>query len=61
MNDLDYEAWRPALIAFYKADGWFQSVENLEKYDFPLGLQDKRLIEALAKAFAERPKLKIAA
>jgi hypothetical protein len=49
----DYEAWRPALIAFYRADCWFQSADNLEKLRMPLTLDDKRQIDAL-KAAAER-------
>jgi hypothetical protein len=56
------EAWRPALIAFYRADAWFQSAENLER-GYQLSAQDIRLIEALQKAFQRAPRatLKIAA
>jgi hypothetical protein len=50
---MNYEAWRPALIAFYRADCWFQSADNLEKLRMPLTLDDKRQIDAL-KAAAER-------
>jgi hypothetical protein len=42
----DYEAWRPALIAFYRADCWFQSAENVERGG-PLTAEDKRLIAVL--------------
>lgn len=56
----DYEAWRPALIAFYKADCWFQSAENLER-GCDLSAQDKRLIEALMIAGERAPALRRAA
>lgn len=60
---MNYEAWRPALIAFYKADRWFVSADHLERFNSPLSDQDKRLIEALAASFklAPRDKLRIAA
>jgi hypothetical protein len=46
------EAWRPALIAFYRADGpWFQKIENLTRGD-PFTAEDLRLIECL-KATAQ--------
>lgn len=52
---MDHEAWRPALIAFYKADCWFQSAENLERgYDFCP--QDHSVIRALQAAFAVAPR-----
>lgn len=56
----DYEAWRPALIAFYKADGWFQSAENLERGS-PLNNADRRLIDALIIAGERAPTLRRAA
>ena len=52
---MNYELWRPALIAFYKADRWFISAESLEKFNAPLSDQDKRLIEALAASFKLAP------
>lgn len=52
---MDYELWRPALIAFYKADRWFISAESLEKFNAPLSAQDKRLIDALAAAYRLAP------
>jgi hypothetical protein len=55
---VDYEAWRPCLIAFYRADCWFQSATNLER-GCELSAQDKRLIEVLQKAFAEVPRAKL--
>jgi hypothetical protein len=55
----DYEAWRPALVAFYRADAWFQSAENVER-GFPLTNADRRIIDALIVA-GERAPLKRAA
>lgn len=46
----DYEAWRPALVAFYRADCWFQSAENLERGG-QLSEDNKRHIRALQAAF----------
>lgn len=49
----DYEAWRPALIAFYRHDGpWFQTIENLKRGD-PLTAENKRVIDALKAALNE--------
>jgi hypothetical protein len=49
----DLEAWRPALIAFYRQDGpWFQKIENLEQGD-PFTAEDIRLVHCL-KAAAEK-------
>jgi hypothetical protein len=53
---MDYEAWRPALIAFYRADCWFQSAENLERPNHALSAQDKRLIEVLAATIPHAPR-----
>lgn len=47
---MDYEAWRPALVAFYRAECSFQSAENVGKFRFPLTNSDKRMIDALAAA-----------
>ena len=57
--ETDYEAWRPALIAFYRADSWFVSAEHLER-GAQLSVQDKRLIEALAKTLPHAPRRKLA-
>lgn len=46
----DYEAWRAALAAFYRADACFQSAENIER-GMPLDVGDKRVIRALQAAF----------
>lgn len=46
----DYEAWRPALAAFYRAETWFQSAENVGKFKMPLTEGDKRTIDALKAA-----------
>jgi hypothetical protein len=46
----DYEAWRPALAAFYRAGSWFQSAESVER-GCPLSIDDKRHIDCLAAAF----------
>jgi hypothetical protein len=56
----DYEAWRPALVAFYRADGWFQSAENAERGS-QLTNEDRRIIDALIVAGERAPKLKRAA
>jgi hypothetical protein len=47
---VNYEDWRPALIAFYRADCWFQSADNLERGE-PLSEDNKRHIRALQAAF----------
>lgn len=52
---VDYEAWRPALAAFYRKDGCAQSAENVSKFQFPLGVADCRVIDALAEAFQRAP------
>ncbi len=46
-----YEAWRPALIAFYERDCLAQKAENLRR-GCPLDYLDERAIDAL-KAAAE--------
>lgn len=53
-RSIDYAAWRPALIAFYRADCWFMSAECLERGD-NLSAQDKRLIEVLVAALDMAP------
>jgi hypothetical protein len=50
----DYEAWRPALAAFYKADCCFQSAENVSR-GYPLTLADKRIIDGLILAVERAP------
>jgi hypothetical protein len=45
----DYESWRPALAAFYRAEAMFQSAENVSRGD-PLTISDKRTIDALIAA-----------
>jgi hypothetical protein len=57
---MDYEAWRPALIAFYRADGWFQSAENLER-GCELTPECERTIRSLAAAYQATPQRKLAA
>lgn len=51
LAELDaYEAWRPALIAFYRSEGpWFQKVENLQRGD-PLSDEDRHVIDGLIAA-----------
>jgi hypothetical protein len=58
----DYEAWRPALIAFFRADSpWMaQKRENLERGD-PLTNEDRRTIDALIVAGERVPDLARAA
>ena len=48
---IDYEAWRSALIAFYRAESpWMtQKVENLER-GYPLTTSDRHTIDGLAAA-----------
>jgi hypothetical protein len=47
----DYEAWRPALIAFYwRESPWMlQKLENLER-GYPLSDDDRRVIDGLREA-----------
>jgi hypothetical protein len=47
----DYEAWRPALIAFYRHESpWMrQKLENLERGD-PLTTDDRHVIDGLIAA-----------
>jgi hypothetical protein len=45
-----YEAWRSALVAFYRAEGSFQRAENLSKGWFGLDATDRRTIDALKAA-----------
>ena len=46
----DYEAWRPALIAFYRAQGpWFMTIEELER-GCPLSTDNKHDIDGLVAA-----------
>jgi hypothetical protein len=52
MND---EAWRPALIAFYRAEGSTQSADNLERFGFPLSVADMAVIRCLQAAFERLP------
>lgn len=51
--DPGYEAWRPALAAFYRAEGSFQSAENVGKHKLPLTDTDKRYIDALRAAYEQ--------
>lgn len=55
----NYEAWRPALIAFYKAEAMFQSAENVKRGE-PLTNGDRRMIETLIVAGGRMPKAKAA-
>lgn len=50
--DHGYEAYRPALIAFYERDCLAQKAENLRR-GYPLDYLDKRAIDALRAAFQE--------
>jgi hypothetical protein len=45
---VDYEAWRPALLAFYQAESpWMaQTIESLRK-GWPLTEDNRRVIRAL--------------
>lgn len=51
MNAPDYEAWRQALIAFYREEGGWnpQTIENL-RLGRPMTDLDKRTIRALSAA-----------
>jgi hypothetical protein len=59
---MDYEAWRPALAAFYRREASLMSAECVKRGD-PLSVADHHVIEALADAVALAPhrKLRIAA
>lgn len=52
----DYESWRAALIAFWKADGSFQRAENLGRGN-KLDWLDRRTVEALILAGERAPRL----
>ncbi len=52
---MNAEAWRPALIAFWRNECCFQRVECLEKFGEPLDHLDLRTIEALKAALALAP------
>jgi hypothetical protein len=52
--EIDCELWRPALAAFYRAEAWLQSAENVAR-GFPLTVEDKRTIRSLATAFELQP------
>jgi hypothetical protein len=51
---IDYEAWRPALIAFYERDELRQKALNL-KNGAPLDYLDKRAIDGLRAALDLAP------
>jgi hypothetical protein len=55
----DYEAWRSALAAFYRAEAFPQSAENVERGD-RLTNADRRTIEALIIAGERSPVRKAA-
>jgi hypothetical protein len=56
-----YEAWRDALAAFYRAEAWFVSAENVGKLRMPLTEADRRTIDALKAASAIAPEYRRAA
>lgn len=49
-RSIDYDAWRPALAAFYRADCWFMTADLLDRGE-PLTVENKRHIHALKAAF----------
>jgi hypothetical protein len=51
LTDDDYEAWRPALLAFRSAWGW-----GATKARTPLDSVDREHIDHLREAFALAPK-----
>jgi hypothetical protein len=51
---MDYEVWRPALIAFYERDELRQKARSLRN-GAPFDYLDRRSIEALAAAFERIP------
>jgi hypothetical protein len=51
----NYEAWRQALAAFYRADCCFQSAENVARGS-PLTNADRRIIEGLILAGERAPR-----
>jgi hypothetical protein len=50
----DYEAWRPALAAFYRAGCWFQSARSVEQ-GCKLSIDDRHHIDCLIAAFERAP------
>lgn len=49
------EAWRPALIAFWNADGWYARRDSMKRGD-AFDYLDRRTIEALQAAVAKAPR-----
>jgi hypothetical protein len=51
MTEADYELWRPALIAFYRAESpWMsQKLENLSR-GYSLTTEDRHVIRGLREA-----------
>lgn len=54
---MNYEVWRPALIAFYETESpWMtQKLENLNRGD-PMTFEDRRIIDALIVAGERAPR-----
>lgn len=50
----ELEPWRPALAAFYRTEGSYQSAWNI-KHDFPLNHTDERIITAIRNAMEVAP------
>lgn len=48
---MNAEAWRPALIAYWKVEGCYQRAENLQ-LGWPLDYLDERIIAAIEAATA---------
>jgi hypothetical protein len=51
-----YEAWRPALSAFWRIDGALMRADNVGKLGFPLDYLDRRTIDGLAAAARLAPR-----
>ena len=49
------DEWRPALVAFYRADCSFQRAANVGTFGFPLDGTDLRTIEAIRAAIEVAP------
>lgn len=55
MTDREYEKWRPALIAFYRAQGPAPMTIYQLEHGAPLSIDNKHDIDGLAAAFAAIP------
>lgn len=60
---IDFDAWRPALIAFLQVESpWMhRTLTNLSNPDMPLTIAQKWTVVALVEAFKNAPPILVAA